>query len=298
MLIYDTIPELSSSAVALGFFDGLHPGHEAVIRAAQGERTVVMSIGDHQRKASRLLTDEDRNALLEQMGAHILAIPDFSAIQSMSGEEFFKNILLDRLHACKITCGYNFRFGHRAASTADDLAAMCARSGVECVVVPQVTAHGEDVSSRILRALLDEGDVKRYAGLLGRRYTYRAQVMTGQRLGRRLGFPTVNQQLPDYLHLPRYGVYASVVRTPDGLVRPAVTNIGVRPTVGSPTPLSETWIMDYSADIYGEQVRVELVEFLRPEQKFDDLSALKQAIEQNAVQAAQITNGITETYLP
>lgn len=297
MQIYDAVPELSASAVALGFFDGLHPGHEAVIRAAERKPRVVMSIGDHLRKSSRLLTDDDRNTLLEGMGADMLVVPEFSAICSMSGSEFFETILMDKLHADKVVCGYNFHFGHHASCNADDLAALCADYGVECVVIPQVRVDDEEVSSSLLRARLDEGDVVGYAHLLRRRYSYRAEVLSGHRLGRKLGFPTINQQLPEYLRLPRFGVYASVVRTPDGVVRPAVTNMGVRPTVGSPTPLSETWIMDYNADIYGQQVRVELVDFIRPEQRFDDLDALRQAIEQNAEQAAQLTRGITTTDL-
>lgn len=300
MLIYGAIPELPSSAVALGFFDGLHPGHEAVIRAAAkgGERTVVLSIGDSKRKASRLLTDEDRNFLLESMGADMLVIPDFSDIQNMSGEEFFKSILVGRLHARRVVCGYNFHFGHHAACNADDLAAFCAAEGVECVVIPQVRVGEEDVSSRLLRLRLDDGDVAGYASLCGRRFSYRVEVMSGHKLGRKLGFPTVNQQLPDYFRLPRYGVYASVVRTPDGIVRPAVTNIGVRPTVGSPVPLSETWIMDYSSDIYGREVRVELVEFIRPERKFQSLEELKRSIADDASRAEILTGSVVSTDLP
>jgi len=298
MLIYDAMPELSSSAVALGFFDGLHPGHEAVIRGAEGQCTVVLSIGDHQRKASRLLTDGDRDVLMERMGVDMLVVPEFASIQNLTGREFFRRELVEKLHARRVVCGYNFRFGHKASCGAEDLALLCAEHDVECIVIPQVRVNGEEVSSSHLRSILDEGDVAHYAGLMGRRYSYSAEVMTGQRLGRKLGFPTINQALPAYLRLPRYGVYASVVRTPDGLVRPAVTNIGVRPTVGSPMPLSETWIMNYSADIYGQQVRVELVDFIRPEQRFDSLEALKQAIEQNAEQAERITWGITQTDLP
>lgn len=300
MLIHNTIPELSSSAAALGFFDGLHPGHEAVIRAAcQSEHTgVVLSIGSRQRAASRLLIDSDRDLLLERMGTDILVAPEFEDICSMTGEEFFNNVLQDKLRVRRVVCGYNFRFGRGASCGADDLAAMCAASGVECEIIPQITAGDEAVSARRLRSLLDEGNVSEYAAVLGRRYSYRLEVVTGHQLGRRLGFPTVNQNLPEYLHLPRYGVYASIVRTPDGVVRPAVTNIGVRPTVGSPVPLSETWIMDYDADLYGQWLRVELVDFIRPEQRFDNLEALKYAIRHNAGQAAEMTRGICETSLP
>lgn len=300
MQIYDTIPQLSSSAVALGFFDGLHPGHEAVIRSVCGtEHTAaVLAIGSSQRMASRLLTDSDRNIILERMGVEAFSVPDFDSIREMSGPEFFEQILVSKLNAKKIACGYNFRFGYRASSTAADLEQMCASAGIECTVVPRVENRGDAVSSRRLRALLDEGNVAEYSRVLGRRYSYCLEVVSGQRLGRRLGFPTVNQNMPEYLHLPRYGVYASVVRTPDGAVRPAVTNIGVRPTVGSPLPLSETWIMDYSADIYGQLLRVELVDFIRPEQRFGSLDALKQAIEDNAEQAARLTEGITDILLP
>jgi len=300
MQTHNTIPELSSSSAALGFFDGLHPGHEAVIRAAcSDEHTgVVMSIGSAQRMASRLLLDSDRDRLLEQMGADMLIAPPFEDICTMTGREFVDKVLVNKLHVRRVVCGYNFRFGRGASCCAEDLSVMCSQAGIDCVVIPQITADGQNVSSRRLRSLLDEGDAAGYARLLGRRYSYRLEVVTGHQLGRRLGFPTANQNLPVYLHLPRFGVYASVVRTPDGAVHPAVTNIGVRPTVGSPVPLSETWIMDYDADLYGRQLRVELVDFIRPEQRFDDLEALKYAIRHNAGQAAQLTRGITETSLP
>ncbi len=300
MQIYNAVPKLSESAAALGFFDGLHPGHEAVIRqACAGEHLpVVLTIGSTQRMASRLLTDPDRDILLERMGAHALVIPDFESIKDMTGEGFFKDILVGRLNCKKLVCGQNFRFGRGAACSAADLEAMSRAEGIECVVVPMVEADGAAVSSRRLRTLLDDGNVAQFARIMGRRYSYCLEVVSGQRLGRRLGFPTVNQNMPAYLHLPRFGVYASVVRTPDGVVRSGVTNIGVRPTVGSCQPLSETWIMDYSADIYGQNLRVELVDFIRPEQRFGSLDALRQAIEENAEQAATLTAGITEILLP
>ncbi len=300
MQIYNSIPELSSSAVALGFFDGLHPGHEAVIRSICSDEhtSVVLSIGSAERTASRLLTDGDRNILLEKMGVKEFAVPDFNSIKEMSGKEFFEKILQEKLHVKKVSCGFNFRFGHKASCGAADLETMCREADVECIVVPCVDAEGDVISSRRLRMLLDEGNVAEYGRLIGRRYSYCLEVVSGQRLGRRLGFPTVNQNMPEYLHLPRYGVYASIVRTPDGVIRPAVTNIGVRPTVGAPEPLSETWIMDYSADIYGQLLRVELVDFIRPEQRFGSLDALKQAIEENAEQAARLTEGITDILLP
>ena len=299
MQIYDIIPELSSSAVALGFFDGLHPGHQAVIRTAcSGDNAgVVLSIGSEERMASRLLIDEDRNELLRQFGADMLVTPAFSAIRDMTGERFVKEILAAKLNAGRVVCGYNFRFGRNASCSADDLAQMCSEAGIECVIVQKVECGGDPVSSRRLRLLLDEGDVAEYRRILGRRYSYRLEVVAGHRLGRRLGFPTANQNLPDYLHLPRFGVYASVVRLPDGTVHPGVTNIGVRPTVGAPAPLSETWVMNCDEDLYGSSLRVELVDFIRPEHRFDSLDALKQAIEQNADQAAELTRGITDTNL-
>lgn len=303
MLIHDTIPELSSSAAALGFFDGLHPGHMAVIRAAVNSaggrhRAVVLSIGSAQRTASRLLTDEDRDFLLSDMGVDDLVVPDFETLRNMSGKEFFSRILLERLHVGGVACGYNFRFGCGAACSADSMRASCDAENIQCTVIPPVTYEGEEISSRRLRSLLDEGNAAGYARMMGRRYSYRLEVVSGHRLGRRLGFPTVNQVFPEYLHLPRYGVYASVVRTPDGTVHPAVTNIGVRPTVGSAQPLSETWIMDCDADLYGQRLRVELVDFIRPEQRFDSLDSLRGAIEQNAAQAAVMTAGICDTDLP
>lgn len=291
MLVSRDISPLPRSAVALGFFDGLHPGHEAVIRAAgkKGCETVVFSIGSAARSASRLLTDEDRDSLLEGLGVDRLLMPDFESIKSMSGEEFFSDILLGRLGARRVACGFNFRFGRNAACGAQELEALCRAAGVECSVLPPVCLDGKLVSSSALRALLDEGRADEYERLSGRRYSYCLEVVHGRSVGRAIGFPTMNQVFPEYLKLPRYGVYASIVRTPDGVLHPGVTNIGVRPTVGSDAPLSETFIEDYAAELYGQSIRVELVGFIRPEQRFGGLEELRCAISRDAEQARSMT---------
>lgn len=294
MEFIDFIPEYAACSVALGFFDGLHPGHQAVIRSAKadGLPLVVLSIGSATRAAERLLIDDDRDSILDGLGVSSLLFPDFERIREMDGKSFFDNVLVRRLHAKRIACGYNFRFGRGASCDAAVLSSLCKAAGISCNVVDPVVHGGEVISSKLLRGLLSDGNVAEYAEVLGRRYSYRLPVATGNKIGRTLGFPTMNQIFPGYFSLPRFGVYASITRTPDGVIRPAVTNIGVRPTVGSITPLSETWIEDYSADLYGKALRVELVAFLRLETRFADLSQLKSAIISDARSAKLLTDGL------
>ena len=292
----DYIPETERSCVALGFFDGIHTAHAAVINAAfagNGER-IVLSVGAKAQAGGAILTKEETAYQLGLLGAQLHLTPDFAQIKDMSGEAFVDEILVGRLHAARVACGFNYRFGAGACCGADELAAMCAAGGIECVVVPPVMCAGETVSSTAIRRALSEGETALAGRLLGRRYGYTLQVVDGQHLGRRLGTPTINQEMPEGLLLPRFGVYASVTCA-NGRWHSSVTNIGVRPTVGAPAPISETWLHSFSGDLYGENIRVELVDFIRPETRFSSIDELRMQIVRDGETAVSITENLVNT---
>ncbi len=297
MHIYSTscaVPPLPSRSVALGVFDGLHPGHRAVIAAAlqagAGYGTVyTFRAGTVTTKAlnQQLCTDEERRRLLEQQDVTELIEEDFAAVRAMTPEEFVDTVLRDRLHATALSCGYNYRFGKDGAGDVALLQALCARRGMALTVLPPITADGQPVSATAIRRQLAAGNMPAVRRLLGRSWGLSLPVVQGQHLGGRLGMPTVNQPIPAALALPRFGVYAASVEIGDETYV-GVTNIGVRPTVGAPAPLAETWIQDYSGDLYGQTVQVYPVEFLRPEQKFTDLDALTAQVHRDAAAARAV----------
>ena len=290
------IPEAERSCVALGFFDGIHTAHAAVIRAAfagKGTR-VVLSVGAKAQAGGAILTKEETAYQLGLLGTQLHLTPDFAQIKDMSGEAFVDEILVGRLHAARVACGYNYRFGAGASCGADKLAAACEARGIECAIVPPVVTDGETVSSTAIRRAAAEGDIARVNRLLGRRYGYTLPVVDGQHLGRRLGTPTINQDMPQGLLLPRFGVYASVTLA-GGKWHSSVTNIGVRPTVGAPAPISETWLHSFSGNLYGENIRVELVDFIRTETKFSSIDELRAQIVRDGDTAVSVTENIVNT---
>ncbi len=302
-VLYD-IPEMEKTAVALGLFDGLHLGHMAVIEAAKKDNDsilTVFSIGKPknadkydavgQSVESRLITEADEYDILSKAGVEYVIKPPFELLRSMPAQKFFSDILAKRLGAVSVSCGYNFRFGRMAAGSANELRRLSQRHGIECSVVDEVALNGEAVSSTRIRAMLSAGEVLKASCMLGRRYGYTLTVTHGRKLGRTLGAPTINQQLPATLYLPRFGVYSSETYI-DGRWMYSVTNIGVKPTIGATLPLSETWIPEYSGDLYDQRIRVELTGFIRDERHFDSLEQLKVAIHNDAEAAKRQTYSI------
>lgn len=275
-------------AVALGLFDGVHIGHRAVIaeavRAGHGRCAVftfspstMTTKGD----LRRITTDAQQNVLLEAIGVTELFETDFAAVRDLSPEAFVEEILCNVLHATTVTCGFNYRFGKGGVGDADLLTTLCAARGITVTVVPAVVSEGQAVNSTAIRQALADGDMVTVRRMLNRGYCFDLPVAQGQHLGRRLGMPTINQQLPADLALPRFGVYASCVEV-NGHVQYGVTNIGVRPTVGADTPLAETWIDGFDGDLYGQHLRVYPVTFLRDERTFDTLDDLRTQIARDA----------------
>ena len=281
------IPAIPRS-VALGLFDGLHPGHRQVIVAAVegGDDTLtptVFTFLPHtiiKEGYRRLSDDREEEQQLTTMGVQELIQADFTVIRHLTPEAFVRDILRDTLCARHVTCGFNYRFGAGGAGDAALLTALCAAYGISVTVVPEVDCGGVPVSSTAIRTALAHGDMPLARRLLGRPYRLRLPVAHGQQLGRRLGLPTINQTLPTDRAIPRFGVYASCVQW-DGHTYPAVTNIGVRPTVGADTPLAETYILGFDGDLYDAEPAVYPLQYLRPEQAFDSLEALQAQIQRD-----------------
>ena len=307
MQIYHSVADCQPcgrGAVALGFFDGLHIGHAAVVSRTLSYQqeglcpcvfTFTMDGGHPAAKstANALTTERQKEQLLESWGVRLVLCPDFSEFHAMEPESFVDEILVRRLNANAACCGEDFRFGKKAAGDVGQLAALCQARGIRLDVVPPVTFDGELVSSTRIRPLLGEGRVADANRMLGRAFGYDFTVVRGKQLGRKLDSPTINQRLPDGFVPLRHGVYASVSFA-GGAWHPSVTNIGLRPTVEDTTAVnSETYICGFSGDLYGARVEVRLLAFLRPEQRFPSVEALRARIHADA----EASVPIAEEYL-
>lgn len=285
--------------IALGFFDGVHLGHAALLRLTRrradelGIPAAVLTFDTHpdtlvyHQPVPLINTLEDRKYLMEEkfsMDEVILAHFD-RAMMEMPWEAFVEDYLLGELGAKHVVCGHDFSFGYRGQGTPDKLRRLCAQRGVGVNVVDKVSLGGITVSSTHIRQLIRQGDMEAAAQMLGHRHFLSGEVLHGKELGRRLGFPTANLALPEGLIAPAYGVYATRVTLPDGSAHPAVTNVGVRPTVHDQLGrLVEAWILDCTAELYGETIRVEFFTRLRGEKKFDSLEALREEVLRNAAE--------------
>lgn len=222
---------------------------------------------------------------LAQLGVEQLVLLPFNhELACLSPRAFVQEILVQKLAARSISVGFNFRFGHRRAGTAEDLQAIAADYGVGVsIVAPQICA-GERISSSAIRAALEVGDLALANRLLGRPYSLLGCVVSGQQLGRTLGFPTANLQVPTEKFLPRSGVYSVRVTGPEfAEAQIGVLNLGCRPTLGGDCQTIEVHLLDWSGDLYGQTLKVSLEQFLRPEQKFTSLEALKTQIQADCV---------------
>ncbi len=275
------------SAVALGLFDGIHLGHRFLLNVAV-ESGLVPSVFTFnpetvaiKSRCGYIYDEEEKDRLLADCGIEQVYSVDFGDVCGMSGEEFVKNILVDRLNAGFVCCGNSFRFGKNALCGIVELCKLGRKYGFDVVGIDDVTYEGETVSSTAVRNMLLNGDTVRSWQFLGEPYTIGREVVHGAELGRTIGFPTINQVFGKGQLVPKFGVYASDVLIGGRWYR-AITNIGIKPTVNYVgIPLAETHIIDFSGDLYGKRVRVNLLEFMRPEQKFDSVDELKSQIAED-----------------
>ena len=289
---------------ALGFFDGVHLGHQALLRrcvelAAQlNMSAAAITFENHpqslfsEQSPALLSTAADRRDLLRQYGMdNIYEFPVTKEVMGKPWNVFLEELLL--LGAAGFVCGYDFRFGHRGQGNAELLKAFCDQRGMPCVILPEQDMDGVRISSTYIRRQLETGDMATAVRFLGHPYILTGKVVKGQQLGRKLGFPTANLRLPASLVIPKFGVYACVARV-EGKRDPAVTNVGTRPTVSGVGITVEPWILDYSGDLYGQEITLEFYRFLRPETKFESLEDLQAEIFRNADQTREILKEVSQ----
>ena len=286
------------TAIALGNFDGIHQGHQVVlqpiidvIQPLQQPHIYpsVVSFTPHPREffsggKLQLLTPVTEKAeQLSILGIEQLILLRFDReLASLSPQQFVEQIIVKQLQAKVISVGSDFRFGYRRQGTGEDLKSIACNFGITVHLnslhkYQNPTRQAVRVSSSLIRQALQNGEIATANTMLGRPYRLEGTVVTGQQLGRTIGFPTANLKLPPEKFLPRYGVYAVDALVNNNLVK-GVMNIGCRPTVAGDAPTIEVHLLNWSGDLYGQTLKVDLHEFLRPEQKFDSVTALKQQI--------------------
>lgn len=285
------------TAVALGNFDGMHVGHMAVLRAAKGFESkgltpLALLFDEHSLKAitgtapPMLMTADERNRIIAENGLKIKTIV-FNEIKDLSPQDFVEKILVGRFGARAVCCGYNYRFGKNASGNAQTMKEICDRLGLECRIAGEVDVDSRAASSTEIRKFIESGEIEKANKMLGHPFGFCTCVIDGDKRGRTLGFPTINQELPDGLVLPKFGVYQADV-TVDGEHYKGVANIGKRPTVGTEKILSETYIIDFDESIYGESVDIRLIKFIRPERKFSSFDELARQIKTDAKECADV----------
>lgn len=291
MKIWESLERRAEEPVslALGTFDGLHRGHMAVIHAAlEGPgRPAAFTFKKSPSGERSVITGEDKAALLSGLGIAEMYAVDFAGVRDMEAEAFAREVLLGRLNGKRLCCGEDFRFGRGARGDVELLSRLCREKGAELAVLSPVLDGGEKVSSTRIRRAVAQGDMKLAGRLLGRPFGFSLEVIHGNHLGTGMGTPTINQALPEDLALPKFGVYAAWCQA-RGKYFYGVCNVGVKPTVGSDRVLAETWMPGFSGDLYGEKVRLWLLDFIRPERKFSSLEELKNEIRRNAETAQAI----------
>ncbi len=290
------------SAVALGFFDGLHLGHIEVIKQAlvkPGLCSVIFTFNNKTmlpkfKERENIISYDLKLELLARVGVDYIFAPDFADMRDLSPAEFVDNILTEKLNAGFVACGYDFRFAKGGKADAQQLAELCVQRGIEVCIVPAVKIDGEPVSSTAIRKLIKDGNVSEANRLLGYELTYVLEVVEGKKNGRRMGFPTINQIIPEGMIVPRFGVYKSWTQI-RGRNYPSITNIGVKPTIAleegeERIPEMETHIIGFSGDLYGLRAKVVLREFMREERRFKSLDELKNQLEADKSAALEINN--------
>ena len=277
---------------ALGCFDGVHLGHQALLdecvrlARAMGVETAAITFESHPQSLFRpdtpplLTTLQDRFRLLLRYGIdHVYPLPVPAEVMGKPWRAFLLELM--EYGAAGFVCGHDFRFGSRGEGNAALLRQFCRERKLPCVIVPEQNLDGVRISSSYIRKQIGEGDMATAVRFLGHGHTLTGTVVTGRKRGHKLGFPTANIELPEGVIVPRHGVYACRAYVGENSYM-AVCNVGSRPTVQGHQVRTETWLLDFSGDLYGQSVTLEFFWFLRPEQRFQSLDALKEAVLQDA----------------
>lgn len=284
---------------ALGFFDGVHLGHRALLECCRqmadslGCSAGVVTFAGHPDTLVHGVTPElintpaDRKKLLTRQFHmdRVVELPFDRQMMTLPWQAFV-HLLLQQYHAAGFVCGEDFRFGDRGQGDARLLAGLCEEKGLPCGVVPEQKLEGIPVSSTYIRSLLKKGDVERANRFLGHPHILTGTVVGGRKIGRTLGIPTANLELPQGIVELPHGAYVCKAYV-EGREYPAVTNIGFRPTVGGSHVTVEPWLLDFDGDLYGAELTLSFYQFLRPERKFQSMEELKREIQKNAGQTRQ-----------
>ncbi|MCL2814879.1 MAG: bifunctional riboflavin kinase/FAD synthetase [Oscillospiraceae bacterium] len=283
------------TAVALGNFDGFHIGHMTLL-----ERIKKYAAQDPERRASCVWTfsehsqnilsndfsvpyitaKEEKAEIAAQNDIDYLIFQDFNLVRYFAPEEFIDRVVVDYLNAGLAVCGYNYRFGRAGTGNAEFLRESLAKKNIETAIIPPVICEGQAVSSSFIRTLIKIGDMPRVEKFLGRPFSIKFPVVCGKQTGRKIGVPTINQLFPEGHIIPACGIYACTCEV-GGKVYAAASNIGLRPTTGGDFLNSETHIIDFDGDLYGEKIKVNFHMKFRDEIKFADLSELKAQIQKD-----------------
>lgn len=285
--------------IALGFFDGVHLGHAALLRRVREVAREVNAIPAaftfdrhpedvilSKRQMSLITTPDDRANLMSQLfDVNEVIVAHFDQdMMHMDWRDFVTHFLVGTHKAVHLVAGHDFHFGYRGEGNPQRLKALCAELGIGCDIISKVELDGVTVSSTYIRSLIAQGEIERANHFLGHPYMMSGPVVHGQQLGRTIGTPTANLSPPEQIITPAFGVYATKVELPQGKYL-AVTNVGVRPTVSQTGVVTvEPWILDFDGNLYGQHIRVSFYKQLRPERQFDGVEQLKAAILENAEQ--------------
>ena len=277
---------------ALGFFDGVHLGHQALLSECvrlskeMEAQTAAVTFEQHPQSLLRpdvpplLSTLQDRYRLLRRYGiGQVCPFPVTEEVMGKPWQTFLEELL--ELGAVGFVCGDDFRFGRGGAGNAGTLREFCRERKIPGVIVPEQSLNGIRISSSYIRRQIIEGDMATAVRFLGHGHMLTGTVVTGRKLGHKLGFPTANIELPRGVIVPRHGVYACRAFVGERSYM-TVCNVGSRPTVAGHQVRTESWLLDFSGDLYGKAVTLEFLYFLRPEQRFESLDALKKAVSQDA----------------
>lgn len=282
-------------AMALGFFDGIHIGHAALMnmiikRACENDaEPAVLTFDVHpdslvfKKNVPLINSADDRERILSRcFGIEDVVVVHFNqSVMHMDWKEFIDE-LIDEMDLCWIVVGHDFRFGYKGLGTAEKLREHCRERNIGCDIIPAVCKDGVVVSSTLIRSLIESGEMEKANEYLGRPHTLTDVVRSGYHLGTQMGTPTINMRFPDGVIIPRHGVYAAKAYI-DGTEYLSVTNVGIRPTVSDDGGVNvESYLLDFSGNLYGHFVRLDFYKFLRPERKFDDIDELAAQIKHDA----------------
>lgn len=287
------------TAVTVGKFDGIHQGHEALVSLITSDKnlkSVMVTFGKSPKQVlfdpdmKFIVTEEERNAILEKQGIDILLILPFDDdLMHLSPEDFI-GMLVEKVHMRYMAVGSDFTFGYMGAGNATLLKKLSDELHFKCDVIKKIQEDGADISSTRIRDLIKKGDVKEARRLLGRPYFIYGDIVHGKHIGTGMGIPTINLIPPEKKLLPPFGVYITTVDI-GGRIYHGVTNVGNNPTISDGNRITvETNLLDVNTNLYGETAAVNFYEYLRPQKKFESIEALKAEIEKNIRQAREFFN--------